>query len=396
MFDHLPVYVDDPILGLFERYKADPRPFKTNLGIGIYCDEDGRVPVLESVRRARRSLLEADAPSLYAPTEGDEAYRSAVRELVFGASSPPDITVVQTVAGTGALKVGAEFLRHVLPKASVWLPDPTWANHSAIFASSGFELHTYPYHDAATGGFALDGALAELDHMPAGSVVLLHPCCHNPTGIDPSRHEWDAMLKVIERRGLLPFFDMAYQGFADGIDEDAWAIRECVRRGIGCLVASSFSKIFSLYGDRVGALSVYAPSSDASRILGRLKTTIRSAYSCPPAPGAALVQAILDDAELKTLWSKELGAMRHRMNGMRSGLHAMLKAALPSQDHDYLTRQKGMFSYSRLSPHQIDELREKHGVYIVSSGRLCVAGLNLANLAHVCESFVAINRSCES
>lgn len=232
-----------------------------------------------------------------------------------------------------------------------------------------------------------------LDGLKAGSVVLLHPCCHNPTGVDPTQEQWGVILDVVQRRGLLPFFDMAYQGFAHGVEADAWAVRECVRRGIGCLVASSFSKIFSLYGDRVGALSVYAPAGSSDRILGQLKLTIRRSYSCPPASGSTLVSAVLSDAALSTQWRAELDAMRGRMRAMRTTLHSKLRAAIPEKNFDYLIEQNGMFSYSGLTPGQIDELRDRHGVYVVSSGRLCVAGLNKSNVAYVCESLVAINRS---
>jgi len=395
MFDQLPPYVDDPILGLFDLYRADSRPTKVNLGIGIYCDEAGHVPLLESVRAARAVLEAAGGPSVYPPTEGSQTYRQAVLDLVYGEGNPaaPHITVVQTVAGTGALKIGADFLHGVLKDVAIWLPDPTWANHAAIFEGSGWRVGHYPYHDPANGRLDMDGAVAALHAQKAGSVVLLHPCCHNPTGIDPTEAQWAAFFDVIEQRGLLPFFDMAYQGFAHGVDEDAWAVRECVRRGIGCLVASSFSKIFSLYGERVGALSVFAPSGDAARVLGQLKLAVRRSYSCPPANGAALVQAILSDTQANAQWRGELDGMRCRMRQVRTSLHAMLCDALPEHDFNYLVEQHGMFSYSGLTPTQIDALRTHHGVYVVSSGRLCVAGINASNIAHVCSSLVEVNRS---
>ncbi|MET3180417.1 UNVERIFIED_ORG: aromatic-amino-acid transaminase [Variovorax guangxiensis] len=389
MFDRLPAYADDPILGLFETYKADPRPDKVNLGIGIYCDEAGQVPVLESVRAAREAGAGARGPSVYLPTEGGEAYRHAVRELVFG-GNVGNVVVVQTVAGTGALKVGADFLKGVLPDAAIWMPDPTWANHAAIFAGAGFRVESYPYYAKSTGRFDLDGAVAALRKLQAGSVVLLHPCCHNPTGVDPSQAEWRGLLDVIEQRGLLPFFDMAYQGFAHGVDEDAWAVRECVRRGIACLVASSFSKIFSLYGERVGALAVHAPSADQGRLLGQLKLAIRRSYSCPPAQGAALVEAVLSNAAWNAQWRAELDAMRERMRAMRTGLHRMLGEALPGQDFGFLVEQNGMFSYSGLSAGQIAALQSRHGVYVVGSGRICVAGLNGSNIARVCEALADV------
>jgi aromatic-amino-acid transaminase len=390
VFDHLPAYADDPILGLFEVYKADPRPGKVNLGIGIYCDEAGQVPVLESVRAARADGVGAQGPSVYLPTEGGEAYRGAVRTLVFGEAAAADIVVVQTVAGTGALKVGADFLKGVLPEAAIWMPDPTWANHAAIFSGAGFRVESYPYYASATGGFDLEGAIAALRTLQAGSVVLLHPCCHNPTGVDPSQADWHALFDVIAQRGLLPFFDMAYQGFAHGVDDDAWAVRECVRRGIACLVASSFSKIFSLYGERVGALSVHAPSADKGRLLGQLKLAIRRSYSCPPAQGAALVEAVLSNPAWNAQWRAELDAIRGRMREVRTRLHRMLGEALPGRDFGFFVAQNGMFSYSGLSVAQIGALRSRFGVYVVSSGRICVAGLNTSNIGHVCEALAEV------
>jgi aromatic-amino-acid transaminase len=389
VFDQLPAHADDPILGLFEAYKADPRPHKVNLGIGIYCDEQGRVPVLASVRAARALLAEADAPSVYAPTEGAQPYRDAVRRLVFGELETAPIVVVQTVAGTGALKTGADLLKDLSPEATVWMPDPTWANHVAIFEGAGLRVDHYPYYDGRTGGFDLDGAIATLGKLPAGDIALLHPCCHNPTGVDPSHDEWRALFDTIAQRGLLPFFDMAYQGFAQGVDEDAWAVRECVRRGIACLVASSFSKIFSLYGERVGALAVHAPGADAARLLGRLKLGIRRSYSCPPGQGAALVQAILSDRALEAQWRAELESMRLRMRAMRTALHRALHRAL-GPGSGYLVAQHGMFSYTGLAPARIDALRERFGVYLVGSGRLCVAGLNASNIERVSAALAAV------
>ena len=398
-FDQLPAYVDDPILGLFEAYQKDPRAHKVNLGIGIYCDAQGKVPVLDSVRLAKAKHAGNNVPSMYLPTEGGEGYRQVVRELVFGEighEAADDIVVVQTVAGTGALKVGADFLKGVLGDSKIWLPAPTWANHAAIFEGAAFKVGHYPYYSEVTGRFDLAGALATLSSLPTGSVILLHPCCHNPTGIDPTPAEWSALFDVIGRRGLLPFFDMAYQGFAHGVDEDAWAVRECVRSGIACLVASSFSKIFSLYGERAGALSVYAPKGDPARVLGQLKLAIRRSYSCPPAHGAVLVATILGDTTLKTQWHEELGVMRERMRSVRIALNGMLQHSAPEHDFSFLVEQNGMFSYSGFSPKQIAMLRERFGVYVVSSGRLCVAGINESNIAHVCAALTEVVRSSKS
>jgi len=391
MFKNLPDYVEDPILGLFDAYRADSRTRKVNLGIGIYCDEDGRVPVLASVRAARERL-DGAAPSIYLPTEGLPTYRHAVRELVFGdatADLRERVVTIQTAGGTGALRVGAEFLASTSAEARICMPDPTWVNHQAIFQAAGFGVSHYPYC-TPDGRFDIDGALATFNALPSGTVVLLHPCCHNPTGIDPSREEWGRLLDAIAQRALLPFFDMAYQGFAEGLDDDAWAVRECVRREMPCLVASSYSKNFSLYGERVGALSIHAPGLEVAKVLGQLKVVVRRSYSCPPAHGAMLVATVLQDVPLHAQWHTELDGMRLRMLGVRASLHALLTRELPDADLSFLTRQRGMFSYSGLSGAQIERLRSRHGVYVVSSGRICIAGINASNIAQVCEAFVEI------
>lgn len=390
MFDRLPAYAEDPILGLFEAFKADPRDRKINLGIGIYCDEEGRVPVLASVRAAQAAGAGLQGPSTYLPTEGGEAYRRAVRELVFGEADAADIVVVQTVAGTGALKAGADLLKALQPDAAVWMPDPTWANHAAIFGGAGLRVESYPYYDKATGGFDLAGALATLRKLPAGSVVLLHPCCHNPTGVDPSQAEWHALLDAIGERGLLPFFDMAYQGFAQGVDEDAWAVRECVRRGVACLVASSFSKIFSLYGERVGALSVVASSAEeAGRLLSQLKRVVRTNYSNPPVHGGKVVATVLATPELRQLWEEELATMRVRIKATREAFVQKLKEKAPGHDFDFVREQVGMFSYSGLTKEQVASLREQ-SIYAVDTGRICVAALNSKNIDVVVDAIAKV------
>ncbi|MDQ0012311.1 aromatic-amino-acid transaminase [Variovorax boronicumulans] len=391
MFKNLPDYVEDPILGLFDAYRADSRTRKVNLGIGIYCDEDGRVPVLASVRAARERL-DGAVPSIYLPTEGLPAYRHAVRELVFGdttADLQERVVTIQTAGGTGALRVGAEFLASTNAQPRISMPAPTWVNHQAIFQAAGFEVSHYPYC-TPDGRFDIEGALAAMRDLPAGAVMLLHPCCHNPTGIDPSREQWERLLDAIAQRALLPFFDMAYQGFAEGPDDDAWAVRECVRRGMPCLVASSYSKNFSLYGERVGALSIHASDLETAKVLGQLKVVVRRSYSCPPAHGAALVAAVLEDDALNAQWRAELEGMRQRMLGVRASLHALLAAELPDVDLSFLLQQRGMFSYSGLSTAQIDQLRSRHGVYVVSSGRVCIAGINASNIAQVCEALVDV------
>lgn len=384
MFKQLQATAEDPILGLFERYQADARPHKVNLGIGLYTDAAGRLPVLDSVRAVRDALgHRAMAPSGYLPTEGDAALRRAACELVFGDADPAFITTVQTLAGTGALALGADFLRRSLGRREIWVSDPTWGNHAPIFEGSGLAVRHYPYYDPATGGLNFAGMLAALRGLAAGSVVLLQPCCHNPTGVDPSPAQWQQVLDVVAERELLPFFDMAYQGFGRGMQEDAEAVRACVRRGLPCLVASSYSKIFSLYGERIGTLSIHAPDGHPHDVLGQLKNLVRGRYTCPPAFGAALVAGVLGDAALKRQWQGELEAMRLRMRGVREALHAHLARAAPAADWRYLLAQQGMFSHSGLSPAQVQLLREAHAVYVVPSGRLCVAGIHGGNLAQV-------------
>ena len=395
MFQHLDLYAGDPILTLNESFQQDPRADKINLSIGIYFDDEGRLPVMQAVRQAEGALLAELGPKPYLPMSGSPAYRKVVQDLVFGASHPAvqggRIATIQTLGGSGALKVGADLLKRYFPQSQVWVSDPTWDNHRAMFEGAGFTVNTYPYYDAATGGLRIDDMLAALDQLPAKSIVLLHACCHNPTGVDPSAAQWAQVLDVIQRRELLPFVDMAYQGFGDGLDDDAHVLREMASRGISALVANSFSKNFSLYGERVGGLSAICPDADqAQRVLGQMMATVRRIYSSPPAHGCHIVTRVLSDAALRQQWSDELGAMRQRILAMRQRLFDGVSQRLPGRDVRYFIDHRGMFSYTGVTPEQADALREGHGVYVLRSGRMCAAGLNSNNVDRVAEAFAAV------
>lgn len=396
MFQHIDAAPGDPILSLMEDFKADPRELKVNLSIGLYYNEEGQVPQLRSVQEARRRL-EADAskPDLYLPMEGYRPYREQVQRLLFGAKSVAlregRVATVQTVGGSGALKVGADFLRRYYPDADVWVSDPTWENHLSIFEGAGFTTHTYPYYDKKTGTVDHAAMVACLRALPAQSIVLLHPCCHNPTGADLTSEQWDEVIAVLAEKELIPFLDMAYQGLGAGLDDDCYAIRAMVDAGLNFLVSHSFSKIFSLYGDRIGALSVVCPeASNAERVLSQLKRTVRRNYSSPPVRGAQVVAEILRDDALHQQWRAEVEAMRVRIKAMRIALAEHLTERLPTYQTQYLTTQRGMFSYTGLTAEQVDRLREDYGVYMVRSGRVCVAGLNTQNLVPVAEAMAAL------
>ena len=385
----------DPILGLTEQFVADTRADKVNLGVGVYFDEQGRLPLLDCVQQAEQQLLAAPRPHGYLPIDGIAAYDRAVQELVFGAGHPTvaagRIATVQTLGGTGALKVGADFLHALGPGARVLISDPSWENHRALFARAGFEVATYPYYDAATRGVRFDAMLAALREAAPGTIVVLHACCHNPTGCDLTPDQWAQVVGVVQARGLVAFVDLAYQGFGDGIAEDGAAVRQFLDAGVDFLVASSFSKSFSLYGERVGALSVVCADRDeAARVLSQLKVTIRTNYSSPPTFGAQIVATVLTTPALRALWERELAGMRERIRAMRERLRAGLQAAGVTQDLAYITRQKGMFSYSGLSTAQMQRLRSEYGVYGVDSGRICVAALNGGNLDAVVRAIVAV------
>ena len=396
MFQNVDAYAGDPILSLMETFKQDARPHKVNLSIGLYYNEQGVIPQMQAVAAAEEQLhAQPQAASLYLPMEGLPPYRSAIAPLLFGAEHPVlkagRIATIQTLGGSGALKVGADFLKFYFPDSQVWVSDPTWENHIAIFNGAGFTVNTYPWYDTATNGVKFDALLEKLNTLPAQSIVLLHPCCHNPTGADLTNAQWDEVTRVLKDRELIPFLDIAYQGFGGGMEEDAYAIRSIAAAGLPALVSNSFSKIFSLYGERVGGLSIVCDDAEeAARVLGQLKATVRRNYSSPPNFGAQVVSCVLNNPELKASWLAEVEAMRLRIIEMRQVLVDALTQAVPGKNFDFLIRQRGMFSYTGLSAAQVDRLRNEFGVYLIASGRVCMAGLNRNNVHQVAEAFAAV------
>ena len=395
MFEHIEPFAGDPILSLNEDFQKDPRANKINLSIGIYFDDEGRIPVLDCVRRAEAQLLEKGGAKPYLPIEGNADLRRGVQTLLFGAASPAlaasRVATLQTVGSSGALKVGADFIKRWFPDSGVWVSDPTWDNHRSMFEGAGVKVSTYPYYDAATGGLRFDAMLAALSELPARSVVLLHACCHNPTGVDLTPAQWQALIPVLKQRQLLPFLDMAYQGYGDGIEEDAFAIRALADAGLPFFCANSFSKSMSLYGERAGALSVCAPTAaEAQLALGQLKATVRRNYSSPPIHAGAVVATVLDTPALRASWNADVDAMRTRIQAMRRTLHDVLVAKVPGRDFGYFLTQRGMFSYTGLSAAQVDRLREEFGVYLIRSGRMCVAGLNTRNVEATANAMAAV------
>ncbi len=391
----VPLAPRDPILGLTEQFVSDPRPDKVNLGVGVYLGEDGRIPLLDCVKVAEARLAATPAPRGYLPIDGLAAYNTGVKQLVFGATAEPvlsgRVVTVQGLGGTGALKVGAEFLKVTSARATVLISDPSWENHQALFSRAGFDVQSYRYYNRALGGIDIDGMLADLAAAAPGTIVVLHACCHNPTGYDLSAGQWQQVASIVVERGLVPFLDLAYQGFSEGIEPDGAVVARFAALGVPMLVASSFSKSFSLYGERVGGLSVVAgDAEEASRVLSQLKVTIRTTYSSPPTHGASVVSTVLGDAELRAGWASELEAMRLRIRAMRTALVAGLVAAGSSVDMGFIADQVGMFSYCGLSAAQMTELRTAHGVYGTDAGRICVAALNQGNVARVASAIAAV------
>ena len=387
----------DPILGVTETYNADPNPKKVNLGVGIYYDDNGKVPVLECVRRAEREMAEKLAPRGYLPIDGIPAYDREVMKLLLGADAPSikerRAVTVQALGGTGGLKLGADFLKRIAPYADVWISDPSWENHRALFENAGFEVQNYPYYQAATHGVDFDGMIGTLRTLPARSIVVLHACCHNPTGVDLSREQWAQVLEVVKARALIPFLDIAYQGFGDGIDSDAHAVRLFADAGMVTFVSNSFSKSFSLYGERIGTLSIVAASKDeASRVLSQVKRIVRTNYSNPPTHGGKIVSTVLASAELRRLWEQELSQMRERIRVARKSLVDMIQARMPGRDFSFVVRQRGMFSYSGLSKDAVARLREEFSVYAIDTGRICVAALNSKNIEYVADAIAKVLR----
>lgn len=395
MFERLEMAPADPILGLTEAFKKDDNPQKINLGVGVFKDDQGATPTLDCVKRAEAKLLELDAQKTYLPISGEPEYGQLVRGLLLGQDAPRSAdgtsVTVHTPGGTGALRVAGDFLKTQLGAPTVWLSDPTWANHAAIFKAAGLETNKYAYYDADSHGLAFDAMVAALEKVPAGDVVLLHACCHNPTGVDPTPEQWSRLAEVQANAGWLPLFDFAYQGFGQGLDEDAAGLRTFASSGCEMLVCSSFSKNFGLYNERVGALSLFARDADAaSKAFSQLKIRVRSNYSNPPRHGGAVVRTVLEDPQLRALWLQELGAMRDRIRAMREQFVTALKAQGVSQDFGFIAEQKGMFSFSGLTPEQVDRLREEHSIYAVRSGRINVAGLRESTMERLCAAVASV------
>jgi aromatic-amino-acid transaminase len=396
MFQHVDAYAGDPILSLMEEFGKDERTQKVNLSIGLYYNEDNIVPQLEAIKAAYKNIEASnDQVKLYLPMDGLKPYNQATQALVLGENSAARrdgrAVTIQTLGGSGALKVGADFLKKYFPESDVWVSQPTWENHIAIFNGAGIHSHFYPYFDAATNGVNVPAMLEKLSQLSAKSIVLLHPCCHNPTGADLTPSEWDQVIAVLKKQDLIPFLDIAYQGFGQGLEEDAYAIRALDQAGMNFIVSNSFSKIFSLYGERVGGLTfVCDDSATAQKVLGQLKATVRRNYSSPATTGALLVNNVLQDEQLTASWKAELQEMRERIIKMRHILKDKLSLALPERDFSYLVKQQGMFSYTGLMAEQVDILKEQYGIYLVRSGRMCAAGLNLSNIDYVAESIAAV------
>lgn len=385
----------DPILGINESFNADPNPNKVNLGVGVYTNEQGKVPLLQCVKRAELAMAEAAAPRSYLPIDGIAAYDKATQALVFGPDS--DIVkngravTVQALGGTGALKIGADFLKRVSPESAVYISNPSWENHRALFEGAGFDVHEYAYYNSESRSLDFDGFLAAIKSMPEGSIVVLHACCHNPTGVDPSYSQWEQIAAALRAGGLVPFLDLAYQGFGDGVLEDGAVVKLFAETPGPIFVASSFSKSFSLYGERIGALSVVTTDKDeAARVLSQIKRVIRTNYSNPPTHGAALVAAALTHPEARALWEAELGEMRNRIKSMRVALHAALKRLAPDANFENILTQRGMFSYSGLTKAQVQRLRSEFGIYAIDTGRICVAALNEKNVEFVAKSIAKV------
>ena len=385
----------DPILGLTEAFNADQRTHKVNLGVGVYCDDTGRIPLLAAVREAEQARITSAPARGYLPIAGFAAFNQSVQQLLFGANSPllaeGRVATFEALGGTGGLRIGADFLRRLYPDAQAWISDPSWENHRALFEAAGYAVHAYPYYDPATHGVRFDAMLAALKALPAHSVVVLHACCHNPTGVDLDAAHWDAVVGAVRERDLVAFLDMAYQGFGDGIEADALALRKFAESGLDFFVSSSFSKSFSLYGERVGALSIVTANRDeTARVISQVKRVIRTSYSNPPTHGAAIVAAVLSTPALRYLWEKELAGMRERIRAMRTDLVRKLRENGVAQDFSFVARQRGMFSYSGLNPAQVERLRNEFGIYAVATGRICLAALNSGNIDNVAKAMAAV------
>lgn len=385
----------DPILGLNEAFQADTRAEKVNLGVGVYYNDAGKIPLLGAVRSAEEARLKEAPARGYQPIEGAAAYNKAVQGLLFGANAElvaaGRAITFEALGGTGALKIGADFLKRVNPEAQVLISNPSWENHRALFEAAGFDVGTYAYYDASTRGVDFDGMLTSLRGAAAGTIVVLHACCHNPTGADLSADQWAQVVEVVRSQKLVAFIDMAYQGFADGIEPDAVALRLFAESGLEFFVASSFSKSFSLYGERVGALTVVTDNKETStRVLSQVKRVVRTNYSNPPTHGGAVVAAVLSNPALRQQWEDELAGMRDRIREMRVALVEKIKAAGAEQDFSFVVRQRGMFSFTGLTADQVEKLKQDFGIYAVSSGRICLAALNSGNIDYVAKAIATV------
>ena len=396
MFQHVDTYAGDPILSLMEEFGKDERQQKVNLSIGLYYNEDSIVPQLNAVKTAYKKIEPTnDKVKLYLPMDGLKSYNQATQALILGQNSSARhagrAVTIQTLGGSGALKVGADFLKKYFPESDIWVSQPTWENHIAIFNGAGINSHFYRYFDAASNGVDIEGMLQDLEQLPAKAIVLLHPCCHNPTGADLTPDEWDQVIAILKQRDLIPFLDIAYQGFGQGLEQDAYAIRALDQSGMNFIVSNSFSKIFSLYGERIGGLTfVCDDQATAQKVLGQLKATVRRIYSSPPTTGALIVDQVLNDAALTATWQAELQEMRERIIHMRQILNEKLSHAVPERDFSYLVKQQGMFSYTGLSAEQVDILKDQYAIYLLRSGRMCAAGLNLKNIDYVANSIAEV------
>jgi aromatic-amino-acid transaminase len=380
----------DPILGVTEAFVADTNPKKVNLGVGVYTDDNGKIPVLECVRKAEEQRVKAAPPRGYLPIDGIQAYDRAVQELVFGSQSKHIVTV-QALGGTGGLKIGADFLRQIAPQATVWISDPSWENHRQLFEAAGFKVKTYTYFEPKTRGLDFAGMKRSLDALPAGDIVVLHACCHNPTGVDVTNEQWPEILQIVKARGLIPFLDLAYQGFAEGLDADAFAARLFAESMNPVFLSTSFSKSFSLYGERCGALSIVAGSEDeAKRVLSNVKRIVRTNYSNPPTHGGQVIASVLADPEGRRQWDQELAGMRDRIKAMRKALVDGIHKRVPGADWSFILRQRGMFSYTGLSKEQVLRMRKDYSIYAIESGRVCVAALNSKNVDYVADAIAAV------
>jgi len=392
LLDGVPMAPGDPILGVTEAYVADRNPKKVNLGVGVYYGDDGKIPLLECVKRAEQQRMKTSPHRGYLPIDGLAAYDKAVQALVFGAESK-NIVTVQALGGTGGLKVGADFLKKFYPDAPVWISEPSWENHRQLFEAAGFDVKSYAYYDAATKGLDFEGMKQALSSLPAGAIAVLHACCHNPTGVDLTREQWNGVLDIVKSRRLVPFLDLAYQGFAEGVEADGYAARLFAGGMTPVFLASSFSKSFSLYGERVGALSVVTASPDeASRVLSNLKRIVRTTYSNPPTHGSEIVATVLANPELRSLWDRELGTMRERIKSMRKRLVQSIHTRVPGADFSFVLKQRGMFSYSGLTKEQVGRLRTEHAIYAIDTGRICVAALNSKNVDYVAVAIANVIR----